>query len=687
MSPALRADQPRFLFKIVETELQVVEFVAHERISSPYDVNLTLASEDEINFNDVIGKEAVLVIAGLTEERYIHGIINQFMQTGNRGRFILYRARLVPPLWLLSLKQDCRIFQNQSILDIITQILQNVGITSQYYQYRLGNVPPLREYCVQYRETDLNFISRLLEEEGIFYFFEHSADQYLLVFGDSTANYQPIVIDRGEENKENKTEISYHPADAMVPDEEVVYTFLFSRQIKSGTVTLRDFNYEQPSVDLTAREQNPPFQYLEMYDYPGIYAEQARGTNLAQIRLQESEDFKDRSEGSSTCPHFVPGFTFSLKGHERVEFDQDYLLVSVVHTASQPQVLEELTPTMSGSSYANDFIGIPSSATFRPDRRSPKPVVRGVQTAMVVGPAGEEIYTDEYGRVKVQFHWDRIGEKNEESSCWIRVATTLAGGNYGVIFTPRIGQEVVVDFVEGDPDNPIITGGVYNASTMPPYPLPDEKTKSTIKSNSSLGGGGFNEIRFEDAAGEEQLFIHAQKDQDIRVVNDLREWVGNESHRIVVSDQVEKIEGNKHLTVIGDYNEKINGTVSFEAGMDWQEKVGIKHALDAGQEIHLKAGMNAIIEAGMSITLKAGGGFIVVGPAGVTVSGTPILLNSGGSAGSGSGCSPEAPIEPQEADNAQPGMDVVIPAAPAELSPQAQAFQAASVSGSPFCEP
>ncbi len=683
MSPVLSADQPRFFFKIAETAIPVVEFTAHERISFPYEVDLILASEDEISFDDVIGKEALLVIAGLAEDRYIHGIVNRFMQSGHRGRFILYRAKLVPPLWLLALKNDCRIFQNQSIQDIITQVLLHVGITGNNFEFRLKNTYPPKEYCVQYRETDLNFISRLCEEEGIFYFFEHSIDRYLLVFGDSTINYQPIVIDQSEQNT---SEILYHPADAMVPEKEVVYDFLFARQIRTGTVTLRDFNFEKPSLDLTARNQSGSFGFLEMYDYPGIYAEQAQGRNFARIRLEESASFKDLSEGKSTCPHFVPGFTFTLKGHELQEFDKEYLLFDVRHSGSQPQVLEEYTATESGSTYSNNFIGIPSSITFRPEQRSHKPVVQGVQTAMVVGPAGEEIYTDQYGRVKVQFHWDRIGEKNENSSCWIRVGTTLAGGHYGQIFTPRIGQEVMVDFLEGDPDKPIIIGSVYNASTMPPYALPDEKTKSTIKSNSSVGGGGFNEIRFEDAAGNEQLFIHAQKDQDVRVVNDLREWIGNESHRIVESDQKEKVQGNSHLTVMGDQNEKINGTVSLESGMDWQQKVGMKHALDAGMEIHLKAGMNAVIEAGTSITLKAGGGFIVVGPAGVTVSGTPILLNSGGSAGSGSGCSPETPIEPQEADKAKPGKDVLIPFAPAELSPQAQAFQAASMSGSPFCE-
>jgi type VI secretion system secreted protein VgrG len=305
---------------------------------------------------------------------------------------------------------------------------------------------------------------------------------------------------------------------------------------------------------------------------------------------------------------------------------------------------------------------------------------------MVVGPKGEEIYTDKYGRVKVQFHWDREGGRDEKSSCWIRVASTFAGGNYGAIFTPRIGQEVIVDFLEGDPDQPIITGRVYNADNMPPYDLPKEKTKSAIKTNSSIGGKGFNEIRFEDEKEKEQIFIHAERNQDIRVKNDLYEWIGNESHLIVKKDQLEMVEGDKHLTVKGDSNEKVDGTLSLKVGMDMQEKVGMKHALDAGMEIHLKAGMNVVIESGTTLTLKVGGSFINLNPGGVFIQGPMVMLNSGGAAGTGSGCSPAAPKEPQEADKAKPGKEAKLPTSSGLTSPQAQALKEASKSGVPFCE-
>ena len=250
---------------------------------------------------------------------------------------------------------------------------------------------------------------------------------------------------------------------------------------------------------------------------------------------------------------------------------------------------------------------------------------------------------------------------------------------------PRIGHEVIVGYIEGDPDRPIITGRVYHGTNTPPYPLPAEKTKSAFKSYSSPGGEGFNEIRLEDKKGEEQLFVHAEKDQDVRVKEDSREWIGINRHLIIKNEQLELVESNKHLTVEGDHNEKVDGTISIETSMDLQEKVGMKHAVDAGQEIHLKAGMNVVLEAGISITFKAGGGFIVVGPAGVTISGTPVLINSGGSAGSGSGCSPATPSLPDEADNAEPG-DAVQMVAAESISAQAQTLVNAAESGVPFCD-
>ena len=605
MPAVQKASEAEFLFEISGTELRVADFTAHEKISSPYEVNLNLASEDEINFDDVIGKEAFLRIVSDEADRYFHGIINQFMQTGSRGRFSLYQARMVPALWLLSLEQDCRIFQNKNVQDIVKQILQDGGIPSDRFAFRLQNQYQAKEYCVQYRESDLNFVSRLLEEEGIFYFFEHAKDKHLLVCGDSSANYQPI---------QGEPKVVFRPPDAIVPGEEFVHSFAFSRQIQSGKVTLRDFNFEKPSLDLTAQHQGDSFKKLEVYDYPGEYSEEGRGNKLAEIRLQEAVMFKDTAEGQSVCPRFTPGFAFELSDHERGEFNQEYLLVQALHTGSQPQVLEERAD-VGGSRYSNQFLGIPSSVTIRPERNTPKPIVEGIQTAIVVGPSGEEIYTDEHGRVKVQFHWDREGKKDEKSSCWIRVSQAWAGAGWGAMYIPRIGHEVIVDFVEGDPDRPIITGRVYHGTNNPPYSLPDEKTKSTIKSDSSLGGGGSNEIRFEDKKGEEEIYLHGQKNWTIMIENDKNQDVLNNESLTVASnrtksvgnDQSETIGANKTIQVGANHTETIGANMSVTVASNKSETVGVasNETIGAAKALTIGAGYQVSVGAAMNETVGA----------------------------------------------------------------------------------
>lgn len=676
--PVLEA--PWFKFEIAGKPLLVVRFSAVEAISALYEVDLELASEEEIPFEEVIGKAGILTIMGETD-RFFHGIVNVFTKTGAKGRFFLYRARIVPSIWLLSLKQDCRIFQNTNGPDIIKKLLSEANVDR--FEFRLQAAKFPREYCVQYRETDLDFLCRLLEEDGIFYFFEQAADKHTVVFGNSKVNYRPIT---GEPRLRFR-------AQGMVPGEEFVFSFSLARQIRSGKVTMRDFNYQRPSLDMTVFRQSEHHHYLEVYDYPGEYEEKDIGEKLAGVRLEEQVMFRYRGEGRSACPRLVPGFTFQMLDCEMEDLNREYLVVEVTHEGFQPQVLEEEASEDNPPNFSNRFMAVPSSVNIRPVRKTPKPVIKGPQTAMVVGPSGEEIYTDEsgIGRVKVQFHWDREGRYDQNSSCWIRVSHNWAGAYWGTFFLPRIGQEVLVDFLEGDPDRPIVTGCTYNATALAPYKLPAEKTKSTIKTLSSTGGGGFNEVRFEDKKGQEQIFIHAEKDQDIRVKNELREWVGKDTHLIVKRDKLDLIEGDQHSTVKGDRNEKVGGTVSVTAGEDFQEKVWMKYAMDAGMEIHLKAGMNVVIEAGMSITLKAGGGFIVVGPAGVTISGTPILLNSGGSAGSGSGSSPEHPKTPKEADKDKPGDKMKKKSAsPVQRTPppcvQATVMREAARSGTPFCE-
>lgn len=585
------ADEAQFLFEVSGIKLRVVEFTIRERISSPYEVELNLASEDEVSFDDVIGKEGLLTILGEEADRYAHGIANQFMQTGSieeapvGTRFYLYRATVVPSLWLLSLEQDCRIFQNKSVPDIVKKILEERGITGDRYSFRLQGQYQPRDYCVQYRETDLNFISRLLEEEGIFYFFEHTEDKHLLVFGDSTVNYQPI---------QGKTEVTFNPTHGMVQKEEFVTNFVLSRQIRTGKVTLRDFNFEKPSLDLTSQDQKDFYQKLEVYDYPGEYTEGRRGKNLAKLRLQEAAMYKDRAEGQSFCPRFVPGFTFSLVDHELDSFNMEYLFVEIFHSGSQPQSLEEHAHGSSGFKYSNQFFGIPSSVVLRPEITTPKPIVEGAQTAIVVGPKGEEIYTDEHGRVKVQFHWDREGKYDEKSSCWIRVSQVWAGAGWGAIHIPRVDHEVIVDFLEGDPDQPIITGRVYHGTNVPPYNLPGDKSRSTIKSNSYPGGDGFNELRFEDAKGSEEVYLHSQKDWTIVIENDKNQTVihdeihsvGNNRSKKVGNSQEEKIGRDKLIEVGDNHNEFIGSNMTMNVGRNLNESIGENMTSHIGKNLN-----------------------------------------------------------------------------------------------------
>lgn len=497
MAQAMPGDITQFEFEVSGISFAVLEFKAAERISTPYNVDLVLVSEDDADFEGIIGQEAFLKIIGEVEDRYFHGIVTEFAQTGAKGRFLIYEATLAPAMWLLTLEQDCRIFQEKTVQEIIETILEDANIAGDRYEFRLQNEYEPRTYCVQYRESDFDFISRLMEEEGIFYFFEHRQEQHVIVFGDSDVNYMPIPG--------GSAELEFFPPDAMVTEPEFITAFSLSRKILSGKVTHTDYNFEKPSLDLNKEEEADQHATLERYDYPGKYSEPGPGKKRAEVRLQESMAYLKQGRGTGVCPRFGTCLTFSLAGHSSDAFNAEYLLVDVVHDGYQPQVLEEFADSGASFHYLNSFMCIPKDVTFRPERRTPKARVEGVQTAIVVGPPGEEIYPDAHGRVKVQFHWDREGQNDENSSCWIRVSQLWAGVEWGAMHIPRIGQEVVVSFEEGDPDRPLITGRVYHGTNLPPYPLPDEKTKSTIRSETSLGGGSHNELMFEDLNGQTRV--------------------------------------------------------------------------------------------------------------------------------------------------------------------------------------
>jgi type VI secretion system secreted protein VgrG len=449
---------------------------------------------------------------------------------------------MVPWLWFLTRTSDCRIFQNKTVPDIIEKIFSDLKFKD--YQLRLyGNFAP-RDYCVQYRETDFNFVSRLMEEEGIYYFFKHEQNKHTLVLANDPAAHEACP---------GQNTARYDFRGGAVAYEDVITEWHHEEEFRTGAWAQTDYNFETPSTSLavTVNGNNP----YEIYEYPGEYRVRGDGDRLARVRLQEQTARTSVSQGASGCRHFTSGFQFTLQDHYRKDLNTPYLLTAVRHAATQGSY--EAGGTSEELSYRNSFECMPFSIPYRPQRVTPQPFVQGCQTAVVVGPGGEEIYTDKYGRVKVQFHWDREGKKNENSSCWIRVSHPWAGQGWGAISIPRIGQEVIVDFLEGDPDQPIITGRVYNAAQMPPYDLPANRTQSGTKSRSSLGGGpaNFNEIRLEDKMGSEQLFIHAEKNQDIEVEKDETHWVGHDRKKTIDNDETTHVKHDRTETV--DHNETI----------------------------------------------------------------------------------------------------------------------------------
>ncbi|HEY0137512.1 MAG TPA: type VI secretion system tip protein TssI/VgrG, partial [Nannocystis sp.] len=433
----------------------------------------------------------------------------------------------------------------------------------------------------QYRETDWDFVRRLLAEDGLYHYFEHTSSGHKLVIGDGTAAYGTIGGD---------AIVGFNDLEGA-GDRDVVQRFRLTQQVTPGKFTVRDFNFATPD-DTLEGQASAGAGDLEVYEFPGRYDAPALARRAAKLRLQAFQALQLRGEGESTCPRLLPGHTFELSsstGALRDDVQRRYLVLSVRHHGGQPQVLG-VSGAGQDSRYGNSFECIPADVVYRPAEWPLRPEMRGVQTAIVVGPAGEEVHTDEHGRVKVHFHWDRMGRRDENSSCWVRVSQMWAGQGYGSMWIPRIGHEVIVDFIEGDADRPIITGRVYHGNNPPPYPLPDKKTASTIKSDSSPGGGGSNELRFEDQKGGEEVFLHAQKDWTIAVENDKNQTVGhdetmnvgNDRTKSVGNNQSESIGVDKSIAVGSNHSEQIGANMSISIGANLEEQVGANATFTVG---------------------------------------------------------------------------------------------------------
>ena len=645
-------------------------FEGSESLSNLFSFDLKMYSTDhEISLDSLIGENATVVVK-LTDkkERFINGIISEFQHTGT---FILeegtessilsrYQAKLVPWFWTLELNRDCRIFQNKTVPEIVREILGEHSLA--VFEMRLTGSYAKREYCVQYRESDLNFVSRLLEEEGIFYFYEHSPDRHNLVLADHPSQFKPLP---------HKSKIDFAVIGDNSESETVVTDWQVNRKMCSEKFELRDFNFRNPALDLTSnlKSKKAKGRDLEVYDYPGEYDAQDLGDKLTRIRFEEEKVRELTVTAQSGGREFSSGYRFSLNRHPRKSFNREYTILTAEYKASQAENFRS-GATVEAFDYECNFTCFPYPTIFRPVRRTPIPKIQGTQTAIVVGPKGEEIFTDKHGRVKVQFHWDRLGRRNENSSCWIRVSQPWAGTGFGGITIPRIGQEVIVDFLEGDPDRPIITGRVYNGSSKPPYSLPANKAHSGLMSRSTPKGGSenFNGVRMDDGMGAEMMQIQAEKDEDILVKNDKKETVGNNETIQIGVDRSENVGNNESLEVGNDQqikignnrntnigsndvltvgmtrthtvgiNEMINigaaqeitvGAVQIvSVGIAQINTIGLKQKTNAGKEISLSA-PRILLEATEELTLKCGAGIITFDSTGnITIKGPLVKINT-----------------------------------------------------------
>ncbi len=528
--------------------LLIRSFNSHEAISELFEVNLELASSNfDITPASVVAKPAtVRMLFGESEGRCINGYVNRFTLVPSPDRLARYRAQIVPALWFLTRTTNCAIFQNKTTPEIVESIFQQYGLPN--YKLQLSGQYAKREYCVQYRESAFDFISRLMEEEGICYYFEHTDKSHTIILADSPWGHKPCSLEP-EVGWESGRAFGFNPEESAVRD------WARTLEVRPTKWTQGDFQFKNPKfqlIDSVPGISGLSGPELEKYDYPGRFDSVSDGEQLTRIRMEEEEAGIDTIVGESNCQGFTAGYTFRMKNSFRDDQKGSFLITAVDSEGVQGSLYSE-DKSDSSESYRNRFRAIPAQTSFRPVRVTPRPYVHGPQTAFVTGPAGEEIYTDEYGRVKVQFHWDRVGKYDDASSCWVRVSQSIAGLGWGAMQLPRVGHEVIVEFLEGDPDRPVITGRLYNADHVTPYKLPDEKSKTTLKSLSYPGGGGFNEFRLDDKKGSEQVFVHGEKDLDVRIKNDRREWIGEDRHLIVKRDKLEQVERDKHETVQRDF--------------------------------------------------------------------------------------------------------------------------------------
>ena len=589
-----------------------------EELGRLFNYELQLTSLDaNIDLNQLLGKPmSVGLQLADGGERHFHGIVARCSQNIDQGQFASYQVTLRPWLWLLSRTSDCRIFQNLSIPQIIKQVFRDLGFSD--FEDALSRPYREWEYCVQYRETSFDFVSRLMEQEGIYYFFRHEQDRHVLVLADAYGAHTTVP---------GYASIPYYPKDEQQRERDHMHNWHLAHEVQPGSLELNDYDFQRPSASIDVRSAMPrPHTAGDypLYDYPGTYVQSEDGEHYARTRIEALQALHEQIEFSGNARGLGSGHLFSLTGFSRQDQNREYLIVGCRY-----YIVQESLESGGGSGAAqfeSSLTCIDAQQSFRPLASTHRPIVKGPQTALVVGPKGEEIWTDQYGRVKVHFYWDRHDQSNENSSCWIRVSQSWAGKNWGSMQIPRIGQEVIVSFLEGDPDRPIITGRVYNAEQTVPYDLPENATQSGMKSRSSKGGtpANFNEIRMEDKKGLEQLYIHAERNQDIVVEVDESHSVGHDRNKSIGHNETVTI-GNNRLRIVKQED-------ILSVGQRKTDSISQSYVIEVGENLRLVCG-ESILELNASGQINLTGvqiSFYASGDAEFNTGGVLHLNNGGG---------------------------------------------------------
>ncbi|MBA0210828.1 type VI secretion system tip protein VgrG [Pectobacterium sp. CHL-2024] len=572
----------------------VVDFQLSEALNQPFALSLNLASPlPGIDFGAVLDQPCELLVWYEGElQRRVSGIVSAFAQGDTGFRRTRYQAEVRPALWRLGLRTNARIFQAQKPEAIISALLEEFGITD--YAFALRNEHAVREYCVQYRESDLAFITRLAAEEGLYFFHEFEEGKHRLVFADDAG-----ALAKGPE-------LFFNLATQGLSEGAYVRRFRYAEAVRTAEVALKDYSFKTPAYGLLHNKMSGELEHqresYQYFDYPGRFKQDPSGKAFTGYRLDALRAGAMTGSGESNAAELMPGSSFTLTEHPNLALNIAWQLVAITHSGQQPQALEEESggePT----TYSNSFEVVKASTTWRADLPY-KPMVDGPQIATVVGPAGEEIYCDQYGRVKLQFPWDRYGASDDQSSCWVRVSQGWAGGQYGLIAIPRIGHEVIVSFLEGDPDQPIVTGRTFHATNPSPYPLPANKTRTTLRTTTHKGAG-FNELRFEDQAGQEEVFIHAQKDMNTVVLNNRSTGVGVDHAENVGRDQISVIGRHQILNVVENQGTEIQGAQKVIIGAGRETEVTMNEKLTVTGNI-------TITSTGGNIELTTGAGSLTI---------------------------------------------------------------------------